>query len=197
MWYLVAFFCSFMPVFQAMFCAILYILHSLCNLEPACTYWFHLYIFIPFCFLHAVFLVCFFCTTFSCFHPLSSILQILVSVPPFHMHDLLDLVWGSSVKCGFYLVLLSASVIMLPSINSHTSPELEPDSDGCFPSPVPLYKVNFRSHWKNYNTRMLVPLSYLLHRYFFSFEVKYPEPQKREKPPLTGIFCEHVVQVLS
>lgn len=103
-WYLVTFFCSFMPVFQAMFCAILYILHSLCNLEPACTYWFHLYIFIPFCFLHAVFLVCFFCTTFSCFHPLSSILQILVSVPPFHMHDLLDLVWGSSVKCGFYLV---------------------------------------------------------------------------------------------
>lgn len=93
-----------MPVFQVMFCAILHILHSLRNLEPACTHWFHLYIFIPFCFLQAVFLVWFFCTTFSCFHPLSSVLQILVSMPPFHMHDLLHLVWGSSVKCGCYLV---------------------------------------------------------------------------------------------
>lgn len=33
----------------------------------------------------------FFCT-FSCFHPLSSILQILVSIPPFHVHYLFDLV---------------------------------------------------------------------------------------------------------
>lgn len=41
-------------------------------------------------FFKLIFLVCFFCSTFSCFHPLSSILQILVSIPPFHMHDLLD-----------------------------------------------------------------------------------------------------------
>lgn len=99
MWYLVALFCNFMPVFQAVFCAILHILHSLWNLHAHTgSIWTFSFLFAFF----KLFLASFFCT-FSCFHPLSSILQILVSIPPFHMHYLFDLVWGSCIKSGCYL----------------------------------------------------------------------------------------------
>lgn len=102
-----------MPVFQAIFCAILHILHSLRNLEPPCTPWFHLYIFIPFCFLQAnIFSLLFLLNIFlfSSFKLNSPDIGVHTTIPHAWF---VGLVWGSSFKCGCYLVGFILSNMML------------------------------------------------------------------------------------
>lgn len=88
------------------------------------------------------------------------------------------------------LVLLSASVIMLPSICSHTYTAVQNWSLTvmcALPPWVMLYKANLRSHW-NSNTGMLMPLLCLLYRYFFHLKKKCPEPQNNKKNPKVAPF---------
>jgi len=46
------------------------------------------------------------------------------------------------------------------------------------------YKVNFRSHWKNNTTGMLMLLLHSLYRYFFLFKKNSPKTTTTTKPEL-------------